>query len=189
MWDDEPCSAEDIGGNLGGPCGCRRCAATLEYAVAQGIPVKESPLIATGRVSYDGVRSLPPRDLGCIVLAAPTDSALRERLIAATAIPLGVLVSGPHVSEPFTVPSIEVREAGLETAAREFGKVSPSFADFLRTPDKTIDHDARRTMTAKLRRAALQYAAEYLAAERELDGGDYHEAIAELRDPTIKEIK
>lgn len=59
---DEPCSAEDIGGNLGGPCGCSRCARervfeeikdTALRAVDRGVRATTLKLSAEGQAEYD----------------------------------------------------------------------------------------------------------------------------------------
>jgi len=281
MWDDEQCTARDVGGNLGGECGCSGCVLereTLAHAVAQGIPIRDVPLLESGRVSYDGVKSLPPRtETGRtpypapqgemftrngtasidgidrsryvyegpngtprdprdyspherlrvpLVLAAPPDTpALREALSRAQNSPLPVVtVEIPHrkcvcgvdldelaasdklghicsaiqVDQTFGIPTITVREAQLEQLAREFAEASPSLLELTRgqmqdsvagLEIRGIDHDRRREATAKLRRIALQYAAAYLALDAERYGGDYVEAIEELRDPTIEDVK
>lgn len=294
MGDDERCSAEDIGGNLGGPCACSKCATervydelknTVDDAVARGvraitlpelereIAIKDVPSVQTGRISYDGVKSLPPRQdeidrsryvyegpngtprpkpeyspnerlrapladklkpliprdlpagscpcsrcqgerLG-VVLAAPPALQNTDVIVRAASMPLQVVTveikrrkcvcgvdldamvaegkighacSALRPELEFTIPAYEGRELQLEQFARDFAEASPSYYKIAANRLK-VDHERRRETTAQFRRAALQYAAEYLAKEAERDGGDYHEAIAELRDPTIQDVK
>ena len=58
MWDDEECSAEDVGGNLGGPCTCSQCAREHKELTERRMNVRETPtyvdrMFGPREMSYD----------------------------------------------------------------------------------------------------------------------------------------